>query len=183
MVQEGEMSPVGNSPLKIVRGIELGHIFKLGTKYSEAMNATFLDENGKQRPVIMGSYGIGIERIIACHIEQSHDENGIVWNNTLAPYPVHLVAVAPKSQQVLDASEQLYRDLQAGGIEVLYDDRRDISPGFKFKDADLLGMPLQVIVGERNLANGKIEIKKRKTGERILVEQTDLLTKIHELLS
>jgi len=183
MVREGEKSPVGNGALRIVRGIELGHIFKLGTKYSEAMGATFLDENGKAHPVIMGSYGIGIERVIACHIEQSHDGNGIIWNTALAPYPVHLIAVAPKNQNVSDVADQLYGELQARGIDVLYDDRREISPGFKFKDADLLGMPLQVIVGEKNLANGKIEIKRRKTGERILVDRLDLLMKLKELLA
>jgi len=183
MVQEGEPSPLSDGALKIARGIELGHVFKLGTKYSEAMGATFLDENGKQNPVIMGSYGIGIDRIVACHIEQSHDDNGIIWNKALAPYQVHLIAVTTKNQDVVEAAERIYRELQTKGIEVLFDDRKETTPGFKFKDADLLGMPLQVIVGEKNLSNGKIEIKLRKSGERVLVNSGDLIQKLSELLS
>jgi len=183
MVQEGEPGPNGNGPLRVIRGIELGHIFKLGTKYSEAMHATFLDEKGKENSLIMGSYGIGIERIVACHIEQSHDANGIIWSRALAPFTIHLIAVAMKNQAVVDTSEALYTDLEAAGFETLYDDRRETSPGFKFKDADLLGMPLQVIVGEKNLANGKIEVKIRKTGERILVDRNEVIGKLRELLA
>ncbi len=182
-VQAGEMSPDGNSQLRIVKAIELGHIFKLGTKYSDSLKTKFLDENGAEQPIIMGSYGIGMERIIACHIEQNHDENGIIWDKALAPYQVHLIAVGAKSQQVVDTAEQLYGELSNSGIEVLFDDRTDISPGFKFKDADLLGMPFQVIVGEKNLANGMIEIKTRKSGERLLVQRADILKKVKELLS
>jgi prolyl-tRNA synthetase len=181
-VQAGEASPNGESKLRIVRGIELGHIFKLGTKYSDALKARYLDENGKEQPIIMGSYGIGIERIIACHIEQNHDENGIIWDKALAPFSVHLIAVTAKSKAVVDAAEQVYTDLADDGIEVLYDDRIDITPGFKFKDADLLGMPFQVIVGEKNIANGKIEVKDRKTGERILVNREEVLEKVQQLL-
>ena len=180
-VQEGEASPLGGGKLRVVRGIELGHIFKLGTKYSEAMGATFPDEYGKHHPIIMGSYGIGIERIIACHIEQSHDEHGIIWNKALAPFQVHLIAVSVKSPVILETAERVYQDLQSQGLEVLYDDRKDISPGFKFKDADLLGMPLQVIVGEKNLANGRMEIKVRRTGERVLVDPADIVRTVMEL--
>jgi prolyl-tRNA synthetase len=182
MVQEGEASPNGDGSLRVIRGIELGHIFKLGTKYSEAMHAMFLDEKGKENPLIMGSYGIGIERIVACHIEQSHDANGIIWSKTLAPFVIHLIAVAMKSPAVVDASEAVYSELEDAGFEVLYDDRRETSPGFKFKDADLLGMPLQVIVGEKNLANGKIELKIRKTGDRVLVDRSDLVGQVREIL-
>jgi len=163
---------------RIVRGIELGHIFKLGTKYSDALNAKFLDESGAEKPIIMGSYGIGIERIMACHIEQNHDENGIIWDRAIAPYMVHLISVGAKSQSVIDTAEAIYSDLNGAGVEVIYDDRRDISPGFKFKDADLLGMPYQVIVGEKNLAQGKIEIKERATGQRTLVDRDKFLEKI-----
>jgi prolyl-tRNA synthetase len=177
-VQAGEQSPVSDAPLRIVRGIELGHIFKLGTKYSDALNAKFLDESGAEKPIIMGSYGIGIERILACHIEQNHDENGIIWDRAIAPYMVHLISVGAKSQAVIDAAEAIYSDLNGAGVEVLYDDRRDISPGFKFKDADLLGMPYQVIVGEKNLAQGKIEIKERATGQRTLVDRDKFLEKV-----
>ena len=182
-VQEGEPSPDGKSKLRIVRGVELGHIFKLGTKYSDSLNAKFLDENGKELPIIMGSYGIGIERIVACHIEQNHDANGIIWDKAIAPFQVHLIAVGSKSKDVVETAERLYTEMTDDGIEVLYDDRKDISPGFKFKDADLLGMPFHVIVGEKNLANGKIEIKERKTGERILVEADGLLAKVQQLLA
>jgi prolyl-tRNA synthetase len=180
-VQAGELSPDGRSPLRIVHAIELGHIFKLGTKYSDALGAMFLDENGKEHPVIMGSYGIGMERIVACHIEQNHDDNGIIWDPAIAPYLVHLIPVSARSAQVVETGEALYRELQEAGIDVLIDDRKDTSPGFKFKDADLLGMPYQVIVGEKNLANGMIEVKIRRTGERLLVPRAELVAKIKEL--
>jgi prolyl-tRNA synthetase len=180
-VQAGETAPNGKAKLRIVKGIELGHIFKLGTKYSDALKASFHDENGQAKPIIMGSYGIGIERIIACHIEQNHDANGIVWDKALAPYLVHLIAVSTKSKEVVEKAEHLYAELTKANIDVLLDDRQ-VTPGFKFKDADLLGMPLQVIVGEKNLANGKIEIKERKSGERILVDAGDVINKVRELL-
>jgi prolyl-tRNA synthetase len=182
-VQEGEDSPNGGGTLRIARGIELGHIFKLGTKYSDALGAKFLDENGKEFPVIMGSYGIGIDRIIACHIEQNHDENGIIWDRAIAPFDIHLIAVSARSAQVTEASEALYRELGGKGVDVLYDDRKETSPGFKFKDADLLGMPYQVIVGEKNLANGNIEIKERKTGKRTIVPKADLVQAVLGLLT
>ena len=181
-VQAGELAPDGKSRLRLVHGIELGHIFKLGTKYSDALNAKFLDENGKAQPIVMGSYGIGIERIVACHIEQNHDENGIIWDKAIAPYQVHLIPVSAKSREVVEMAEKLYADLQEDGVEVLIDDRKDTSPGFKFKDADLLGMPFQVIVGEKNLANGKIEIKERRTGDRLLVAIEDVIEKVQQLL-
>ena len=182
-VRAGEPSLDGKGALRIVTGVELGHIFKLGTKYSVALGANFLDENGKEHPIIMGSYGIGIERIIACHIEQSHDEDGIIWDKAIAPFQVHLISVGTKSPQVLEMADRLYDLLTEDEIEVLYDDRREISPGFKFKDADLLGVPYQVIVGERNLANGKIEIKERRSGERVLVDVESVLEKVQQLLA
>jgi prolyl-tRNA synthetase len=182
-VREGELSPDGSSPLRIVRGIELGHIFKLGTKYSDALGAKYLDEHGVEQPIIMGSYGIGIERIMACHIEQSHDGNGIVWDKSIAPYLVHLIAVSAKSQEVVAEAEKVYGQLQSQSVDVLFDDRLDISPGFKFKDADLLGIPYQVIIGEKNLAAGKIEIKHRRSGERELVPAASLIDRVKELVS
>ncbi len=181
-INPGEESPDDTGPLRVVKGVELGHIFKLGTKYADALHAKFLDENGKEQPIIMGSYGIGVERIIACHIEQNHDENGIIWDKSLAPFMFHLIAVGTKSKTVIEASEQLYAAMQAAGLEVLFDDRTDVSPGFKFKDADLLGMPFQVIVGEKNLAQGKIEIKVRKTGERSFVEKEKLISHLKSLI-
>ncbi|MFZ4620138.1 MAG: proline--tRNA ligase [Bacteroidota bacterium] len=166
MVQEGEPTPDGKGTLRIVKGIEVGHIFKLGTKYSASMKANFLDEQGKENPIIMGSYGIGVERIIACHIEQHYDESGIKWQKSIAPYDVHLICVNMNSDSVKAKSEQIYAELQSIGISVLFDDRTDASAGFKFKDADLLGMPLHVIVGEKNLKNNEIEMKDRNTGKR-----------------
>jgi prolyl-tRNA synthetase len=174
-VKAGEPSPNGKSRLRIVRGIELGHIFKLGTKYSDSLGAMYLDESGKQHPIIMGSYGIGIERIIACHIEQSHDANGIIWDKSIAPYHFHLITVGTKNKAVVEAAENLYRQMNEKQMEVIFDDRAEVSPGFKFKDADLLGMPYQVIIGEKNLTNGKIEVKDRKTGGRTLVAKEEIL--------
>ncbi|MBM4168216.1 MAG: proline--tRNA ligase [Ignavibacteria bacterium] len=172
-----------NSPLKVSNAIELGHIFKLGTKYSEALDATFLDENGKAQPVIMGSYGIGVERIIACHIEQSHDEHGIVWNKALAPYDLHLIAANMNHEETVKISAGLYEELREIGVEVLFDDRTNVSPGFKFKDADLMGMPVQVIVGERGLKERKIEIKRRRSGERTLVPIQDAVGAIRKMIA
>lgn len=177
----GEASPNGSGPLRVVKGVELGHIFKLGTKYADAMGANFLDEHGKEHPIIMGSYGIGVERIVACHIEQNHDENGIIWDKALAPFTFHLISVGTKSKAVLEASEEIYGQMTAAGLEVLFDDRTEVSPGFKFKDADLLGMPFQVIVGEKNLAQGKIEIKARRSGERSFVAKENLLNHLKEM--
>jgi len=181
-VEEGEPCINCGNPLRIVNAIEIGHIFKLGTKYSESMKATFLDENGQEKPIIMGSYGIGVERIIACHIEQNHDENGIIWDKAIAPYHVHLISVNTENPIVVDVSDNLYEKFNAEKIEVIYDDRMDVSPGFKFKDADLLGMPLQVIVSERNLKNNQVEIKVRKTGERILISLEEVVAKVREIL-
>jgi prolyl-tRNA synthetase len=181
-VEEGEPCINCGNPLRIVNAIEIGHIFKLGTKYSEAMKATFLDENGQEKPIIMGSYGIGVERIIACHIEQNYDENGIIWDKSIAPFLVHLISVNTEIPNVVQTAEKLYDKFNAEKIEVIYDDRTDVSPGFKFKDADLLGMPLQVIVSERNLKNNQVEIKIRRTGERILVNIDDVVAKVREIL-
>ena len=182
-VESGEPCPQCGSELKVAHAIELGHIFKLGTKYSEALGATFLDENGSSKPIIMGSYGIGIERIIASHLEQSHDEHGIVWNKALAPYDIHVIAASMNNKQSVLVSNQLYRALTEQGIETLFDDRANVSAGFKFKDADLMGIPIQLIVGERGLKENKVEVKKRRSGERTLVaveEAVDTLKKILE---
>lgn len=181
IVQSGEGCPKCENHLEVFPAIELGHIFKLGTKYSESMKAFFLDENGKEKPIIMGSYGIGIERVIACFIEQNHDTKGIVWNKTLAPFQVHLISINPKNEKVAQTCENIYNELTASGIEVLYDDR-DASPGFKFNDADLLGMPLQVVIGEKKLKENKCEVKVRKTDERFDIDLGDLLNKVKELL-
>ncbi len=181
-VQSGEGCPISDGKLDVFTAIELGHIFKLGTKYSESMGAMFLDENGKENPIIMGSYGIGVERVMACYIEQHNDENGIIWDKTLAPFQVHLLALNMKKQGVSDAADKLYNELTEKGIEVIYDDRIDAQAGFKFNDADLLGMPVQVVVGDRKLKEGKVEVKIRKTGERFDIPLGELYTKLEELL-
>ena len=181
-VVAGEACTKCSSALKVSNAIELGHIFKLGTKYSEALNVSFLDEGGTAKPVIMGSYGIGIERIVACAIEQGHDANGIVWDKALAPYPVHVIAVNMNSKEVVLAANQVYNSLTGAGIEALFDDRASVSPGFKFKDADLLGMPFQVIVGEKGLKNGQFEIKRRKSGERMMIAKEELVATVEGLL-
>jgi prolyl-tRNA synthetase len=130
----------------------------------------------------MGSYGIGIERIVACYIEQHHDKDGIVWNTALAPYAVQVTAVNMNSENTVSHAEKIYELFSAAGIETMFDDRSDVSPGFKFKDADLLGMPFHVIVGDKNLKNNQVEIKKRRTGERILVGFEEILPEIQKLL-
>ncbi|HTR80518.1 MAG TPA: proline--tRNA ligase [Bacteroidota bacterium] len=165
-VEDGEPCPTCSKPLRIVKGIEAGHIFKLGTKYSESLKANFLDDQGKEHPIIMGSYGIGVDRIIACHIEQHHDDKGIIWSRSIAPYDIHLICVNTSVETVLAKSEEFYKNLTASGFTVLYDDRTNVTAGFKFNDADLLGMPLQVVVGEKNLKNGQVELKDRRSGKR-----------------
>lgn len=181
IVQTGEGCPKCDKLLEVFPAIELGHIFKLGTKYSESMKAFFLDESGKEKPIIMGSYGIGVERVIACFIEQNHDTKGIVWNKTLAPFSVHLISINPKNEKVAQTCEKVYNELKQNGIEVLYDDR-DASPGFKFNDADLLGMPVQVVIGEKKLKEDKVEVKVRKTDERFDVELKDIISKVKEII-
>jgi prolyl-tRNA synthetase len=183
IVQGGEGCPRCDNKLEVFSAIELGHIFKLGTKYSEAMGAVFLDEHGKENPIIMGSYGIGCERVMACYIEQHHDENGIVWDKVLAPYHVQLIGLNMKKEEVINASENIYNDLQKSGYEVLFDDRVEAQAGFKFKDADLMGMPIQVIVGEKKLKEQKVEVKIRKTGERFDVEIEKLNAWIKEFFN
>lgn len=159
-----------SKPLRIVNAIELGHIFKLGTKYADSLNAKFLDVNGEMKPIIMGSYGIGVERIVACCIEQSHDENGIIWHKSIAPFDVHIILVNSNLDSVVQIAEELYNTLRSNKIEVIYDDRSNVSPGFKFKDADLIGIPLQIIIGEKNTKDGNVEIKERKNNYRHIIE-------------
>lgn len=182
-VESGEPCDECGGKLRIAHAIEIGHIFKLGTKYSEALNATVLDENSQSKPIVMGSYGIGVERIIACHIEQNHDEHGIIWDKAIAPFQVHLIAASMNSKETVLTANQLYKTLTEGGIEVLFDDRSSVTAGFKFKDADLLGMPFQVIVGERGLKEKKIEIKRRATGERTMAPVEEALTTLRSLLA
>jgi len=181
IVQSGEACPNCNNKLEVFTAIELGHIFKLGTKYSEALKAFYTDESGNEHPIVMGSYGIGVERIMACYIEQNHDDKGIIWSKTLAPFDVHLIALNMKNDSVVSAAEKIYSELSSKGIEVIYDDR-DAAAGFKFNDADLLGMPIQIVIGEKKLKENKCEVKIRKTGERFDVELIGLNNKISEIL-
>jgi prolyl-tRNA synthetase len=161
-VVEGDPSPDGQGKLQIRRGIEVGHIFQLGTKYSAAMKATVLDENGKDLTMIMGCYGIGVSRVVAAAIEQNHDDNGIIWPDAIAPFAVAIVPLYGKnSDTVRETSERLYAELQAAGIDVLLDDRNE-RPGVKFADMELIGIPHRITIGERSLANGKIEYKHRR---------------------
>jgi prolyl-tRNA synthetase len=188
IVQSGEGCPnlsTGkggcDGKLDVFAAIELGHIFKLGTKYAEALGANYLDENGKEHPIVMGSYGIGVDRIMACYLEQNHDENGIIWDKTLAPFDVHLIGLNMKKEDVVNASEKIYEELSSAGFEVLFDDRTSVQAGFKFNDADLLGMPVQVIVGDKKLKENKVEVKLRRTGERFDVPLSSLVQKIKEI--
>ena len=181
-VRVDEPCPKCGEPLRIVRAIEIGHIFKLGTKYSAAMGATFLDEGGKDKPIIMGSYGIGIGRMLATYIEQNHDENGIVWNCALAPYQVHVIPLNSKNEEAMQLAEKLYQELLTAGIEAVFEDR-PVRGGFKMKDADLLGFPLQVVLGDRSLQEGKVEMKIRRSGERLLLEPEAVVAKAQELLA
>lgn len=180
IAQSGEKCIRCGSPLEVFKAIELGHIFKLGTKYSEALGVNFLDENGKEKPIVMGSYGIGVERILACFIEQNYDERGLIWKEPLQPFDIHLIGLNMKNTEVAKSAEKLYIDLIAEGYDVLFDDRTDASAGFKFNDADLLGMPVQVIVGEKNLKEGKVELKNRKTGNKIVIPWDNLLDQLQE---
>jgi len=161
-VVDGDPSPSGQGRLRIVRGIEVGHIFQLGRKYSQSMNATVLDESGQSVTMLMGCYGIGVTRIVAASIEQNHDERGIIWPTPLAPFHVVLVPLnLQKSPKVRAAADALYAELVAAGIEVLYDDR-DARPGVKFADAELLGIPHRLVLGERGLGSGTCEYRHRR---------------------
>jgi len=160
-VAEGDLSPTGSgSPIHLRRAIEVGHVFKLGTKYSEAMKATYLDRSGKARPLIMGCYGIGLNRIVAAAIEAHHDDGGIVWPMSIAPFEALIVALDPREQEVMLTAKRLHDELAKAGVDVLLDDR-DERAGFKFKDADLIGVPVRVTVGRRGLAEGVVELKLR----------------------
>ena len=181
-VKEGDLTLDKKSKLRIAKAIELGHIFKLGTKYAEALGAKFLDKAGQENTVIMGSYGIGIERIAAAYIEQNYDKDGIIWGGEIAPFKIHLICLNPKLKDIKKLSDEIYENFIAKGIEVLYDDREDISPGFKFKDADLIGVPMQMIVSEKNTKTGDVEIKLRRTSERSRIKIADIENSIPNML-
>ena len=164
-VREGDPAPDGSGPLHLARGIEIGHIFELGRKYSQALGLTVLDENGKVRVVTMGSYGIGVSRVMAALAEANHDDKGLSWPVQIAPYHVQVLATG-KDQAVFDVAEQIASSLDADGVEVLYDDRRKVSAGVKFADAELLGLPYTLVVGRDLAKEGTVEIRDRRSGER-----------------
>ena len=175
-VQVGDPSPDGKGKLSIVRGIEVGHVFQLGKKYSEAMNATVLDENGKAQTMIMGCYGIGVTRVVAAAIEQNYDEAGILWPKAMAPFQVSIVPLnMRKSEAVAKAAEALHDQLQAAGVEVLLDDR-DMRPGAMFADHELMGIPHRVVISDRGLQAGSLEYKARKGGEAEQIPSADILS-------
>ena len=173
-IAQDDPCPQCGRAVHFTKGIEVGHVFKLGTKYSHAMNATFLDENGKEKTMIMGCYGIGISRIVAAAIEQNNDEQGAVFPPSIAPFEVCLIALGAKDEAVSIVAEDVYQKLLQLGIDVLYDDRKE-RPGVKFADADLAGWPMQLVLGSKGLANGIIEAKNRKTGQRVDLELSDFI--------
>lgn len=182
IVTAGEPCPKCGAALKKARGIEVGQIFNLGTKYSEALKATYLDDKGKEQYCYMGCYGIGVSRTMAAAIEQNYDENGIIWPIPIAPYHCIVIPISLKDQEVVAAAEKLYGELLAAGVETVYDDR-DERPGVKFKDADLVGYPLRVTIGKKALAEGKVELYLRKTGETELVEVDKVSRRVQEMIN
>ena len=183
LVEEGDACPVcENGHLHIGRGIEAGQIFALGTKYSEAMGATFLDETGKAQPMQMGCYGIGVGRTMAAAIEQNHDEHGIIWPRAIAPYEVVVVAVNAKDDAQLAYAEEVYEELRAAGIDVLLDDRRERA-GVKFNDCDLIGYPVRIAIGPKTIDSGSIEVKVRRTGELINFARNTYLKGVQDMLA
>jgi prolyl-tRNA synthetase len=176
--QDGDACLTCGNPLRAERGVEVGNIFKLGTHYSDLLGCTYLDANGQSQPVVMGSYGIGVGRLMACIAEEHHDEYGLIWPVSIAPYPVHLVVLAGKgSTETLDIAERLYADLRSAGIEALYDDRAE-SPGVKFNDADLIGLPIRLTVSERALKAGGVEMKRRDLSEREVVPTDQVIERL-----
>ena len=177
----GDACPRCAKPLRIVRGIEVGHIFMLGTKYSEKMKATYLDKQGQDQALVMGCYGIGVGRTAAAAIEQNHDAKGIIWPAPIAPFHVHVLPLTGKPGAVLDAACALEAELEKAGIDVLLDDR-DERPGVKFNDADLIGCPYQMVIGDKGLKEGQIELKDRRTGAVTKLSPADAATRLKELL-
>ncbi len=174
-VVEGDISPDGKGTLLIKRGIEVGHIFQLGTKYSETMNATVQGEDGRNQVMTMGCYGIGVSRVVAAAIEQNHDDRGIIWPDAIAPFQVAILPMnMHKSFRVKDVAEELYQTLRDKGIDVILDDRKE-RPGVMFADMELIGVPHQVVIGDRNLDAQELEYKNRRTGEKLMIKQSDIV--------
>ena len=181
-VVAGDPSPCGSGTLDIKRGIEVGHIFQLGTKYSEAMNATVLDQSGKSVPMSMGCYGIGITRIVAAAIEQNNDDRGIIWPQAMAPFAVALIPLGYDKSDLVKTTDSIYEALRARGIDVVMDDRKE-RPGVKFADCELIGVPLRVTIGERSLADGVVEVQGRSDSEASMVAIDALEREVTALLA
>ncbi len=179
-VKEGDLAPDGKGKLQLTTTMEIGHIFKLGTRYSKALGADFVDEKGERKTAIMGCYGIGVNRILAAAIEEHHDDKGIKWPSLIAPYQIEVITVNHKDENTRNAADGIYKDLEDAGREVLYDDR-DERAGVKFNDADLIGIPVQIIVGERNLKENCVELKFRQTGQVERVALSALKTRLAQL--
>ena len=181
MVMEGDACPHCGAVLKMTRGIEAGQVFTLGTKYSEALHATFLDENGREKPLFMGCYGIGVSRTMAAAIEQNNDENGIIWPRAIAPFEVVVVPVNAKNDAQLNIAEKIYTELKDKGVDVLLDDRKERA-GVKFKDADLIGYPLRITVGPKAVDEDSVELKVRRNGDMVKVSGAEAATRAVEML-
>jgi prolyl-tRNA synthetase len=179
---EGDPCPRCRRALRLFGGIEVGHIFQLGTKYSAELGATFLDADGKERPCVMGCYGIGVNRIAAARIDSTCDESGIVWSPSIAPYEVVVMPLDMSEPELVSAAEEAYEALLDGGFDVIIDDR-DERPGVKFKDADLIGFPLRVVVGKGYLRTGKLELQVRRDGSKSEVETASLAASVGEALA
>lgn len=182
LITTDDVCPNCGGHLEIAKGIEVGQVFKLGTKYSESLNGTFLDQNGRPNPYIMGCYGIGVSRTLAAAIEQFHDENGIIWPRAIAPFEVVVVPINAKDDALMEASTKIYDELKAAGVDVLLDDRKERA-GVKFKDADLIGYPLRITVSKNTLESGAVELKTRKTGEAVEVAIADVKTAVIDTLN
>ncbi|WP_459471056.1 proline--tRNA ligase [Pediococcus pentosaceus] len=180
-VREGELAPDGKGALKFTKGIEIGHIFKIGTKYSEALDAKVVDENGRAIPVIMGCYGIGVSRLLSAVSEQQSDDNGLVWPKNIAPYDVHVIPVNAKNAEQMEIADQINGELTKAGYDVLVDDRKERA-GVKFADSDLIGIPLRVTIGKK-ASEGIVEVKLRKTGEAVEVKVAELNNTVEILLN
>ncbi|MCI0470407.1 MAG: His/Gly/Thr/Pro-type tRNA ligase C-terminal domain-containing protein, partial [Candidatus Aminicenantes bacterium] len=176
---EDSLCPLCGANMRTSRGIEVGNIFKLGTRYSQNMGCVYLDKDGKEKYIHMGSYGIGSGRLLACIAEEFNDENGLIWPISAAPFQVYIVLLHGKDENVVKTADQLYLDLQKQGIEVLYDDRSE-QPGVKFMDADLIGIPLRITVSSRALTQGGVELKRRTAKQPAVIPLKDIMTRIKE---
>ena len=181
-VEAGEGCQQCGEPLKKARGIEVGQVFQLGTKYSDALNAVYNDEDGQVKKIYMGCYGVGVSRTLAAAIEQNHDDDGIIWPLSIAPYHVVVVPVSDKNESMMGIAQSIYEDLQDLGLEVVLDDRSERA-GVKFKDADLIGFPYRITVGKDTIENGTVDVKCRKTGEQKAVPVTEVTQHLYSLIS